>query len=155
VTDPVEPSQQPVPDRTAAEGAAYRWALRTSAISLAVLAVAGVATAAAVRGADGAWGALVGVALAAVAGLVTQVAMVYGYRREPLVFASIVGGSWLAKMAVILVGMLALSGVSGIDKASFAIAALIGIVVTLGIDVMAVRAARIPYANTGSNSAES
>ena len=142
-------------DRLGPEGSAYRWALRVSALSLGVLAVAGAVVAGAMRGSSGVWGALAGVGLAALAALVTQGAMVIGYRRAPHVFASIVGGSWLAKMVVILVGMLALSRVDGVDRPSFGIAALVGIAVTLGIDVLAVRRARIPYALPGSKSQDS
>lgn len=142
-------------DRNATEGSAYRWALHVSAISLGVLAIASAVVAGAMRGGAGVWGALAGVGIAALAALVTQGAMVMGYRRAPHVFASIVGGSWLAKMVVILVGMLALSRVDGVDRPSFGIVALLGIVVTLGIDVMAVRKARIPYVTSSSDSEDS
>lgn len=142
-------------ERHASEGAAYRWAMRTSAASLVVLAIIGVVAAGAMRGSSGIWGALAGVGLAAVAALVTQAAMLMGYTRPPQVFASIVGGSWLAKMVVILGGMLALSSVDGVDRPSFGIVALVSIAVTLGIDVIAVRRARIPYAVPGSSSQES
>lgn len=138
-----------------AEGDAYWWALRVSAISLAALAIVGATAAGLIRGSAGLWGAVAGAGLAALAALVTQGAMVMGYRRAPQVFASIVGGSWLAKMSVILVGMFVLSRVSGIDRPSFGVVALVGIVISLGIDVRAVRKARIPYAIPGSNSEDS
>lgn len=142
------------PEPNAAEGAAYRWALRVSALSLAALASCGAAVAGMNRGDGGAWGALAGAGLAALAGLVTQGAMVVGYRKPAHVFASIVGGSWLAKMVVLVVGMLALSKVPGIDRPSFGIVALVGIAATLAIDLVAVRKARIPYAIPGSKSPE-
>ena len=142
-------------NRNATEGAAYRWALRASAVSLGVLAIAGAVVAGALRGGAGVRGALAGVGLAAIAALVTQGAMVMGYRRAPHVFASIVGGSWLAKMVVIVVGMLVLSRVDGVDRPSFGVVALFGIVMTLGIDVVAVRKARIPYVISSSDSEDS
>ena len=142
-------------DRNATEGAAYRWALRASVISLGVLAIAGAVVAGAMRGGAGMWGALAGVGLATIAALVTQGAMVMGYRRAPHVFASIVGGAWLAKMVVIVVGMLALSRVDGVDRPSFGVVAFLGIVVTLGIDIVAVRKARIPYVISSSDSEDS
>src|SRR5512133_2575762 len=126
-----------------AEGEAYWWALRASAVSLAALAIVGGTVAGVVRGSAG---------LAALAALVTQGAMVVGYKKAPHVFASIVGGSWLAKMVVIVGGMLALGKVSSIDRPSFGIVALVG---TLTIDLAAVRKARIPYAIPGSNSTDS
>ena len=140
---------------TDAEGDAYRWALRVSAMSVAALAVVGAVVAGLVRGGEGVWGAVAGAALAALGALVTQAAMVVGYRRPAQQFASIVGGSWLVKMVVILGGMLALTRVAGIDRPSFGAVALAGIVATLGIDLIAVRKARIPYAATGSKSGAS
>jgi hypothetical protein len=62
---------------------------------------------------------------------------------------------WLAKMTVIIVGMLGLSRVSGIDRPSFGVVALVGVVVTLGIDMAAVRKARIPNVIPGSDSEDS
>lgn len=138
-----------------AEGEAYWWALRASAVSLAALAIVGGTVAGVVRGSGGLWGAVAGAGLAALAALVTQGAMVVGYKKAPHVFASIVGGSWLAKMVVIVGGMLALGKVSSIDRPSFGIVALVGIVGTLTIDLAAVRKARIPYAIPGSNSTDS
>ncbi len=82
-------------ERHSAEGAAYKWALRVSAISLAVLALVGAVVAGILQGSSGVWGVLAGGGLAALAGLVTQGAMLAGYRRPPHIFASIVGGSWL------------------------------------------------------------
>lgn len=139
-------------DKSAAEGDAYWWALRVSALSLGVLAIVGGAVAWFVRGGGGVWGAIAGVGLAALAALVTQGAMVVGYRKPPQVFASIVGGSWLAKMVVIVGGMLALSSVEAIDRPSFGVVALAGIAATLVIDLFAVRKARIAYIVPGSNS---
>lgn len=138
-----------------AEGEAYWWALRVSAVSLAALAIIGGTVAGLVEGSGGLWGAIAGAGLAALGALVTQGAMVVGYKRAPHVFASIVGGSWLAKMVVIVGGMLALSTVSGVDRASFGIVALVGIMGTLAIDLLAVRKARIPYVNPESNSTDS
>lgn len=139
----------------AAEGAAYWWALRMSAVVLVALAVVSSVVAGLTRGGAGVWGALAGAGLAALAAIVTQGSMVMGYRRAPQVFASIVGGAWLAKMFVIVVGMLLLSRVSGIDRPSFGVVAVAGVVLTLGIDVLAVRKARIPYTKLGSNTSNS
>ncbi len=132
-------------DPHSAEGDAYRWALRASALSLAVIAITGTVVAGMLRGGPGVWGAVAGVGLAAVGALVTQVAMVVGYRRSPNMFASIVGGSWLAKMFIIVIGLLVLTGVSGLDRPSFGVVAMLGVVVTLAIDVFAVIKARVPY----------
>jgi len=132
------------------EGGAYRWALVATGVTLGVIAVVGVAAGAAVRGTDGVWGALAGVAVAAVSGMVTQVAMIVGHRRDPLVFASIVAGSWLAKMLIIVVGLLLLGRVESVDRGTFGTVILVAVGATLAIDLFAVRRARISY--TGSSS---
>lgn len=132
------------------ESHAYRWALSATGIVLAVIAVVSVAVAASLRGADGVWSALAGVAVAAVSGMVTQGAMIVGSRREPGVFASIVAGAWLAKMFVIVLGVLLLSRVESIERGTFGIVILVGVGATLAVDLIAVKRARIPY--TGSSS---
>lgn len=132
------------------EGAAYRWALRTTAFVLAGIAVLGAVIGALAVGAAGVWGALAAVAVAALSGLVTQGAMALGYRKEPHVFATYVGGSWLAKIVLIAGGLLSLAQVDAVDRRTFGIVALAGIGATLVIDLLAVRRARISY--TGSSS---
>ncbi len=132
------------------ESHVYRWALSATGLVLAVIAVASVAVAGAVRGTDGVWSALAGVAVATASGMVTQVAMIVGHRREPLVFVSIVGGAWLAKMFVIVIGLFWLGGLEGIDRGTFGTVTLVGVGATLAVDLFAVRRARISY--TGSSS---
>lgn len=133
-----------------AEGAAYRWAMRATGIVLGVIAIVGAVVGGFIAGATGVWGALAGVAVAAISGLVTQGAMVLGYRKEPHIFATYVGGSWLAKMVIIVVGLLALAQVDALDRRTFGIVAVIAVVATLAVDLQAVKRARISY--TGSSS---
>lgn len=133
-----------------AEGAAYRWALRVTGIVLGAIAIVGGVVGGIVAGAAGAWGAFAAVAVAAISGLVTQAAMILGYRKEPHVFATYVGGSWLAKMVVIVVGLLALAQVDALHRPTFGIVAIVAVVATLGVDLRAVKQARISY--TGSSS---
>ncbi|MBC7297487.1 MAG: hypothetical protein H5T82_01135, partial [Demequina sp.] len=137
-------------DSNRSESRAYRWALVATGIVLAVIAVASVVVAAAWRGADGVWSALAGVAVAAVSGMVTQAAMIAGHRRDPIVFAGIVGGAWLAKMFVIVIGLLLLGRIEGIDRGTFGTVTLVGVGATLAIDLFAVRRARISYAKSSS-----
>jgi hypothetical protein len=139
------------PDHNDAEARTYRWALAATGVSLAVLAVASVVAGVAWRGADGAWAALAGVALAAISGMVTQGAMMVGHRREPTVFAGIVAGAWLAKMFVIVIGVLALSRVAAIDRPTFGIVVLVGVTATLVVDVIAVKRGRVSYTGSSSN----
>ncbi len=137
-------------DGTEAESRAYRWALATTGVVLAVIAVVSVGVATWASGTDGVWAALAGVAVAAVSGMVTQGAMVIAHRREPIVFASIVGGAWLAKMFIIVIGVVLLGRMEGIDRGTFGTVTLVGVGATLAIDLFAVRRARISY--TGASS---
>ncbi len=137
------------------ESRAYRWALVATAVALAVTAAVSVAVAAALRGTDGVWSALAGVAVAAVSGMVTQGAMVAGHRRDPLVFASIVAGAWLAKMFIIVIGVILLGRIEGIDRLTFGIVTLVGVGATLVIDLFAVRRARISYTAASSGGGRS
>jgi fumarate reductase subunit D len=128
-----------------AEGGAYVWAFRISTVSLAALVIVGGTAAWLIRGSGGLWGALAAVGIAAVSGLVTQVAMIVGYRRKPTTFVGIVAGSWLAKMIIIAVSVILLKGVHGIDRGTFGTLLLLGVGATLAVDMFAVRRARIPY----------
>jgi hypothetical protein len=132
-----------------AEGDAYRWALRVSAASLAALAIVGGTAAGFLRGSAGVWGALAAVGIAALSGLVTQVAMIVGHRRAPVTFVGIVAGSWLAKMIIIAVSVVVLKGVDSVDRGTFGTVLLLGVGATLAIDMFAVKQARISY--TGSS----
>ncbi len=132
------------------ESHAYRWALSATGIVLAVIAAVSVAVAAAVRGTDGVWSALAGVAVAAVSGMVTQGAMLVAHRREPAVFASVVAGAWLAKMFVIVLGLLLLGRIEGIDRGTFGTVTLVAVGATLAVDLFAVRRARISYTESSS-----
>lgn len=136
-------------DVQAHESAAYRWALKASAIALAAIAAMGAGIGAVVIGADAVWAALAGAAVAGVAALVTQVAMIVGHSKQPHVFASIVGGSWLAKMVVIVAGIALLSRVDGLHRGTFGIVAMVCVGATLVVDLQAVRRARISYTGTG------
>lgn len=138
-------------DADLSEGRAYRWALGATGVAFAVIAVVGVSVGAALQGTSGVWGALAGVAVAAISGMVTQVAMILGHRREPTTFVSIVAGAWLGKMVLIVLGVLLLSGIEGVDRGTFGTVVLVGVGTTLAIDLYAVKRARISYTQSSSD----
>ena len=82
--------------------------------------------------AGGLWGALAAVGIAALSGLVTQIAMIVGYRREPTAFVGIVAGSWLAKMIIIAASVVLLKGVESVDRGTFGTVLLLGSGCNLG-----------------------
>lgn len=137
------------------EGAAYRWALFATLAVMGAVLVSGAAVGFAVRGMPGLWGAVAGVGVAALSGLTTPAAMMLGYKKEPHVFASYVGASWLAKMVVIVVGLLALAQLDSLDRGTFGIIALVAVGATLVVDLLAVRRARISYTGSGADGSQS
>lgn len=134
------------------EAVTYRRALRVTIIGIAALAIVAVPVGLLVAGGAGLAAAEIGVAVAALAGVTTQVAMVVGHHREAHVMAAIIGGSWLLKMLIIVVALLLLQNVDGFHKGLFAAFAVVGILGTLAIDFWVIRSARIPYVDPGARS---
>lgn len=132
------------------EAQIYRRALRMTAIGLGVLAIIAIPIGLVVDGAAGLLAAGVGVAVAALAGLTTQVAMVMGHSRAPHLMAATVLGSWLLKMIIIVIALVVLQGVEGFHKVLFAVFMLVGVFGTLAADLWSVRATRLPYVDPGS-----
>lgn len=133
-----------------AETTTYRRALRATVIGIAVLAIVAVPVGLLVGGGAGLLAAEIGVAVAALSGVTTQVAMVVGHDREPHVMAAIVGGSWLLKMLIIIVALIVLSGIDGFHRGLFAGFAVAGVLGTLAVDFWVIRSARIPYVDPGA-----
>ncbi|WP_297081159.1 hypothetical protein [uncultured Demequina sp.] len=127
------------------ESTTYRRALRLTVYGVVALAVLAVPVGLLVAGGAGLVAAEVGVAVAALSGVTTQVAMVISHNREPHVMAGIIGGSWLLKMLIIIVALLVLSGIDGFHRPLFAGFAVAGVLFTLAVDFWVIRSARIPY----------
>ena len=132
------------------EATIYRRALRVTAIGIGALAIIAIPVGLLVAGSPGLLAAEVGVAVAALAGLTTQVAMMMGHNRAPQMMAAILMGSWLLKMIIIVIALLVLQGVDEFHRALFATFALVGVFGTLAVDLWAVRATRLPYVDPGS-----
>lgn len=132
------------------ESRTYRRALRVTIIVIVALAVIAVPVGLLVAGGAGLLAAEIGVAVAALAGLTTQVAMVMAHDKAPHVLAAYVGGSWLAKMFVIVIALLVLDGIDGFHKGLFAGFMLTGVLATLAVDMWAIRSSRVPYVDGGS-----
>lgn len=133
------------------ESKVYRAALQTSAIGAAVLLVVASAIGAWIASGQGVIAAVAGVAVAALAGLTTQGAMLVGHRQPPNTMAAIVAGSWLLKMIIIVILVLLLGRIDDFHRPIFAITMLVGVIGTLVIDVWALLRARVPYVEPGSN----
>jgi hypothetical protein len=121
-------------------------------IFLGVLAVVAVPVGLLIAGMPGLTAALVGVVVAAIAGVTTPVAMLVGHTRPVEILAAIVAGSWLLKMIVIVVALLVLSGIEGFHRELFAAFVVVGVLGTLAVDVWLLQRARVSYVEPGSNS---
>ncbi len=132
------------------ESLTYRRALRVTVIVIAALAVIAIPVGLFVAGGAGLVAAEIGVLVAALAGLTTQIAMVMAHQKAPHVLAAYVGGSWLAKMLVIVIALVILDGIDGFHKALFAGFMLTGVVATLVVDMWAIKSSRVPYVDEGS-----
>ncbi|WP_061961788.1 hypothetical protein [Demequina flava] len=133
------------------ESRTYRRALRFTVIGIIALAIIAVPVGLIVGGGSGLVAAEVGVAIAALAGLTTQGAMVLAHDKPAHMLGAYVGGSFLAKMLIIIVALLVLQGIEGFHKGLFAGFMLVGVLGTLAIDFWVIRKARIPYVEGGSN----
>lgn len=133
------------------ESRTYRRALRITVYCLVGLAILAIPVGLLVAGGAGLAAAEIGVAVAALAGLTTQGAMVLAHDKPAHVMGAYVGGSFLVKMLIIIVALLALQGIDGFHKGLFAGFMLVGVLATLAIDFWVIRKARIPYVEGGSN----
>ena len=92
-----------------------------------------------------------GVGVAAFIGLGTQASILLGTGKDAAIFGAIVAGTWLAKLVIVVAGMVALTRLTSLPRVPLVLAMLAAVVVTLAIDVWAVVRTRVPYANPGSN----
>ncbi|WP_061962704.1 hypothetical protein [Demequina aurantiaca] len=142
-------SQPDVQEETA-EARVYRTALRRTGVGLAALAVIAVVVGALVAGGRGVVAGLVGVGVAALAGLTTQAAMSWGHKRSTDQMTMAIAGSWLLKMIIIVAALLILQNIESFHKQLFAVFAVSGVLLTLAVDFWVLRASRVPYVVPGS-----
>lgn len=137
------------------EARVYQLALRRTVVGLAVLAVLAVVVGALVAGGRGVTAALVGVAVAALAGLTTQAAMSWGHKRSADQMTMAIGGSWLLKMFLIVIALFLLQRVEGFHKELFAAFAVVGVLLTLAVDFWVISKSRVPYVAPSSKTTAS
>lgn len=132
-----------------------RRALRELVVATALIGVVGVVGGWFLAGTAGMLGALLGVGVGLLFCGTTLVSMLVTVHRPLAVLATVVLGTWLVKMIIIVAVFAVIRGLSFYDKYVFA-ATLVAIVLTsTAIDVRAVLQARIPHgkAHPGSGQA--
>jgi len=148
MTDPeLSPGSAAARPRMTPEGAheLFRSALRWVLLFLGALAVVSVVVGALVGQGPGVWGALLGTALAAIFSGTTVWSMWWTSRRSPATMLGVVAGSWLVKIIVLFVVVAALRDLDFYHPKVFGITLLVGVLGSLGIDLLAFQRARVPY----------
>jgi hypothetical protein len=141
------PAPQPARKVVTSEAATalFRRALRDVLVFLAAVTVLGVVVGAIFAGSKGVWGALLGAAVALVFSGTTVWSMWRSSHSSPAAMLGIVAGSWLAKMVVLVVALVALQGQDFYSKPVFLVVVLVGVFGSVALDTINYQRARIPY----------
>lgn len=120
-------------------------ALRISGIALSVIAVVSLMLWGYLRDLSGIWGALIGLAIAGSFMLMTVVVTLMTSNSSPATTMAVVLGSWLAKIAVVLVVMLVIKDMDFYDKTALATTIILSLVVLLAAETWSVTKAQQTY----------
>ncbi len=123
-------------------------------VLLGALLVIGTLVGWLVAGAAGVWGALVGVGLALVFSGTTIVAMLLTTRSTAQTMALVVMGTWLAKVAVVVVVLAILRGQDFYSPGVLAVTLMVGVLGSAYLDYRAVTRARLPYVEPAPRDAD-
>lgn len=141
------PSSVPVLKRTLVWGG----------LSALILAVVGGVIAGLVAGPVGAWSAVLGAVFSAVFLGITAASILVAVRFDIVAFFGIVLGAWVLKFVVFIVVALLLKNQPWINPLALFLTMIIGVVVSLVVDLVVVMKSRMPYvsdlAPRGDNSA--
>ena len=132
--------------------AVFRTALRDLLVLDAALAVVGIATGWLVAGYPGLWGAVLGAGLILVFSGTTVVSMLKTATASATTTMVVVLGSWLAKMLVLLVALIALRGLDFYDKRVLGAVLVVGVSGAALVDYRAVVRGRVPNVTPGPGS---
>jgi cation transport ATPase len=131
----------------------FRSALRGMLLLLAVLTVVGIGIGYAVAGRPGVWGALIGVALAALFSGTTVLSMLRTARSTATTMAAVVMGAWLGKVAVLIVVLAVLRNQHFYSRGVLVAVLFVAVVGSALLDYRAVHRGRVPYVEPADNGA--
>lgn len=133
-------------------GTALRRAMaRAVRLAVVVCLVAGGVTALVaglIVGWSGVWGALVGLAIALAFLVTTAVVGARTAGGDPIVVASWLLGSWLVKVVVVGLVLVALRDADFYDPVALFVGIVVGMLSTLWAEYRSLTAARVPYVDT-------
>lgn len=132
------------------EAEVYRRAMRATVIALVALAAVAAGVGWWVAGSAGLIAGVAGAAVAALGAIPTQVAMLVSHRQSPQAMAGIVLFSWLGKMVLVVIALVVLAGIEGFHRPMFGITVVVGLMLSLGIDMLSLRRSRVPYVDPGT-----
>lgn len=129
-------------------------ALRQGALGLVVVLLVGLVAGWCVAGLAGVWGALIGGLIAGVFELATVVMVLLTRNLPPTTTLAVILGSWLLKILLVLVVVVAIKDLTFYDRGTF-FAVLAGVfVVVLGAETRAIYKTRVPYVSPVHNDDE-
>lgn len=121
--------------------AAIRWGVG----GLVLVVVVSVALSTSLAGVPGLWGALIGAAVGGGFVLATVVTLYASRNMDPTTTGAVLLGSWLVKLVIALVVMMALRRMDFYDKGALVGTIIAALVVLLTAETMAVQRTKVPY----------
>ncbi|MDR0482510.1 MAG: hypothetical protein LBH13_05050 [Cellulomonadaceae bacterium] len=131
--------------QAAIERAVYRRALVLTGGLLAVLTVLGVGIGAMTAGTTGVWGAVMGVALAALFCAPTIWSMKRSVGTSPTTMAALVMGVWLGKLVVLIAALALLRGHTFYHPVVLFVVLALGAIGSAALDAFAVTSSKMTY----------
>jgi hypothetical protein len=152
-TTPTGSGTAPRPGDAPEVAAVFRRALRDMIVLVAGVTVLGAGVGWLVAGLPGVWGALIGAAIALVFSGTTTVAMLTTSHTAPGTMMAVIMGTWLGKLAVVIVLLAVLRGMDFYDRYVLAVVVAVAVIGSALLDYRAVSRGRVPYVSpsgTGS-----
>ncbi len=155
MTDPTAtPSAPGAPDAPRAGdvpevSAVFRRALRDMVVLVAACVVVGAGVGYLVAGMPGVWGALIGAGIALVFSGTTTLSMLTTSAAAPGRMMAVIMGTWLGKLAVVIVVLAILRGMDFYDRYVLAAVVAVAVIGSALLDYRAVAQGRVPYVTPG------
>lgn len=125
--------------------APLRAAARNGVLGLVVLAVVAAVVGGLAAGTPGVWGALLGAGVCGAFVLFTVAVVLGTAGSAPTTAAAVLMGTWLLKLVALIVTLAVLRRFDFYDSTTFGIVVIVGVVVLLGLETLAVVRTRNTY----------
>lgn len=139
------PETAPRPGDSPEAAAVFRRALRDMVVLVVGVAVLGSLVGYLVAGLPGVWGALIGAGIALVFSGATTLSMLKTSGTAPGTMMAVIMGTWLGKLAVVIVLLAVLRGMDFYDRYVLAVVVAVAVIGSALLDYRAVAHGRVPY----------